>query len=252
MMKSTALFAGTPTHLVRCGILFLLSFAMTACLDESNSTVVLPIGTVSNNVIPDEIRDMLDDYIPIYEGNDIPDISGYFLADDVTSLYCSDEGNGGFEPGHKFNDQYMYFGPQNKSGIIYEYEEKEGKSITTSHLVQVMGSGDNFTAFYVAEGYSDENDDGVNETWTKVSTVISGTLTGYGIKNFKKAIIMVDKKDPLDKIMAVNAYRVFYEEDGIVERISKWNVPAKRMPSENAELEKSSSVSICSRNNNSK
>lgn len=236
MMKSTTQFAGAATHLVRCGVLFVLSCVLTACLDESNGTVVLPIGTVSNNVIPDEIRDMLEDKIPIYEGNDIPDISGYYLQNDVTALYCSDEGHGGYEPGHKFANTYMYFGPQNKSGIIYEYEEKQASSTSTSHLVQVMGKDNNFTAFYVAEGYADNNNDGVNETWTKTSTVISGTITPNGIKNYKEAFIMVEAKDPLNVIMAENEYRVFYEADGLVERISKWNAPARNVSSTGNEV----------------
>lgn len=231
MIKSTTPLTGTLTHFVWCGFLFMLSCMLTACMDNSDGTVVLPIGTVSNNVIPDEIRDMLEDKIPIYEGNDIPDISGYYLQDDVTALYCSDEGHGGYEPGHKFADKYIYFGPQNKSGIIYEYEDKQANTISTSHLVQVMGKGNNFTAFYVAEGYADYNHDGVNETWTKTSTVISGTITPNGIKNFKEAFIMVEANDPLDVIMAENEYRVFYEADGLVERISKWNAPIRRAPS---------------------
>lgn len=229
MMKSTTLFAGTTTSLVRCGFLFVLSCVLTACLDGNNGTVVLPTGTISKNVIPDEIRGVLENKIPIYEGNDAPNISGYYLLDDVTSLYCADEGHGGYAPGHKFADKYIYFGPQNKSGIIYEYEDKQGKSTNTSHLVQVMGQNNNFTAFYVSEGNTDYNDDGVKETWTKVSTVISGTITGGGITNYKEAIIMVDKNDPLDVIMDVNVYRVFYEEDGLVERVSRWNAPVKRI-----------------------
>lgn len=97
MKNSTILLAGTSVHLVLCGFLLLLSCVLTACMDKSNGTIVLPIGTVSNNVIPDEIRDVLEDKIPIYEGNDIPNISGYYLQDDVTALYCSDEGNIGYK-----------------------------------------------------------------------------------------------------------------------------------------------------------
>jgi len=46
---------------------------------------------------------------------------------------------------------------------------------------------------------------------------------------------MVDKKDPNDRYMKVNVYRVFYEADGLVARISDWRnsgsyAPAAKMP----------------------
>ena len=215
----------------KCLVLFSFVFAMTACLDETGETIVLPSGTVSSDVIPDELRGVIEKYIPIYEGNSMPNISGFYLADDVTAVYCSDEGNGGYEPGHKFIDYYYYFGPQNSNGVIYDFSAKEGKSISTSKLIQVTGDGSNFTAFYVTETNIDINDDGVNETWTKVSTVVSGRVTSEGFRDYKRAIIMVDKTDPYDKYMKVNVYRVFYEPDGLVERISDWrsgsNAPAK-------------------------
>ena len=150
--------------------------AMTACLNNDKMTVVLPTGTVSHNVIPDEIRDVLTDHIPVYEGNEIPNISGYFLADNVVSLYCSDEGSGGYSPGDSFADEYFYFGEITSRGLIYEYMEREGSTYFSSNLVQVMGDGNNFTAYYVTESNRDVDKDGTNETWSKISTILSGTI----------------------------------------------------------------------------
>lgn len=210
----------------KISLLACCSLLMTACLKDSNLTVMLPTGTVSNNVIPDEIRDLLTDHITIYEGNDLPDIEGYFLVDELQSLYCSDEGHGGFEPGHRFADEYIYFGPVSSAGLIYDYEEKQANTHATSDLVQVMGEGNNFTAYFVAEGYADMDGDGEEETWSKASTVMSGTISSEGIHNWRMAFIMVDKKDPLSKLMAVNEYRVFTEADNLASRIEKWNAPA--------------------------
>lgn len=214
--------------------LLLVAVAMTACLNNDRMTVVLPTGTVSHNVIPDELRDVITDHIPIYEGNEIPNISGYFLADNVVSLYCSDEENGGYPPGESFTDEYFYFGEITSRGLIYEYMEREGSAYYSSNLVQVMGEGNNFTAYYVTEGNTDLDDDGTNETWSKISTVLSGTITADGITNWKKVIIMVDKTDPLNKLMAVNVYRVFEESDGLAERISPWTAPERRHAPGNA------------------
>lgn len=224
------------THRYTC-FLILVAVSMTACLKNDRMTVVLPTGTVSHNVVPDEIRDIITDHIPINEGNEIPDISGYYLADNVVSLYCSDEGNGGYEPGHSFSDEYFYFGEITSRGLIYDYKEKEGLKYYSSNLVQVMGDGNNFTAYYVTEGYADYDGDGIEETWSKMSTILSGTITANGIRNWKKAIIMVDKTDPLNRLMAINVYRVFEEADGIAERISPWTAPERRHASGRASEE---------------
>ena len=221
------------TYLHTC-FLLLVSMAMTACLNNDRTTVVLPTGTVSHNVIPDELRDVITDHIPVYEGNEIPNISGYFLADNVVSLYCSDEGSGGYSPGDSFADEYFYFGEITSRGLIYEYMEREGSTYFSSNLVQVMGDGNNFTAYYVTESNRDVDKDGTNETWSKISTILSGTITADGITNWKKAIIMVDKIDPQNKLMDVNVYRVFEESDGIAERISPWTAPERRHAPGNA------------------
>ena len=214
-------------------VLLAIAAMLTGCLDDSRMTVVLPTGTVSTNVIPDAVRERLTEHIPIYEGDDTPDISGYFLEDNVVALYCSDEGNGGFEPGYAFADEYIHFGEVSSNGLIYVYEQKQAGEYSTSELVQVMGIGSNFTAYYVTEGYSDRDNDGTNETWTKVSTILSGTITNEGIRNLKKAIILVDKIDPFDVIMAINEYRVFEEADGLAARIQKWNMPERKgMPAD--------------------
>ena len=221
------------TYLHTC-FLLLVSMAMTACLNNDRTTVVLPTGTVSHNVIPDEIRDVLTDHIPVYEGNEIPNISGYYLADNVVSLYCSDEESGGYSPGESFADEYFYFGEITSRGLIYEYMEREGSTYFSSNLVQVMGDGNNFTAYYVTESNRDVDKDGTNETWSKISTILSGTITADGITNWKKAIIMVDKIDPQNKLMDVNVYRVFEESDGLAERISPWTAPERRHAPGNA------------------
>ena len=215
----------------KCIYLMCLLFMMTSCLRESNESLVIPSGTISSNVVPKEIRDKLEAHIPINEGNFPPTISGFYLEDEVTALFCSDEGNGGFEPGHKFVDKYLYFGPQNKNGLIYDYQGKSKASIEKSDLVQVTGKGDDFTAFYVTNSISDYNDDGIYETSSQVSTVLSGKVSETGFTNFKYAIVMVDKNDPLDKLMEKNVYRVFYESDGLVKRVPDWrgsSAPARR------------------------
>lgn len=228
------------THMkkINLGILLCLLLCMPSCLKESPETIVLPSGTISKDVIPEEIKDLLQTYMPIYEGIRIPTISGFYLADNITLLFNSNE-NDSFKPGHRFAKQYTYFGPQSSNGLIYEYEDKQGSSRGSSDLVQVTGKDDCFTAFYINETFRDYDEDGVEETWSKTSTVLSGKISEDGIKEWKLAIIMVDKTDPFGIIMYVNDFRVFYEDDDIVARIPDWRTSGAPARIKASESEKS-------------
>lgn len=194
----------------------LLVLAICGACSEHNNTIVLPAeGVVSTQVIPTEVRGALAEYMPIYEGTTPPIITGNYLMSPCVLLYTSD---GQFEQGYEFADQYMHFGEQ-ENGIIVNYNSKQGGSYSYSNQVQVMGSGNLFTAYFINTTERDFDDDGWNETYTKSSVLFSGILTSDGIENVRYAFIMLEKTDPLDKIMDVNAFRVFTGEE---ERASRY------------------------------
>lgn len=197
-------------------LLFMFVFAavcLTGCLREGIDTIALPFGKIPEGVIPQEIREQFEQYMPIYEGVTPPDITGEYLCDPDLIVYTSD---GQFDPGHQFAPLYFSFYNQTASGMA-AYKERQAYSYDESPEVYVVGSGNNFTAYFISTGT--RNDQYGN--WVasyKMSNVISGTVTEDGITNYKSAFIMLEKDDPDYTLMDVNEYRVFEDGDGIAVR----------------------------------
>jgi len=162
-------------------------------------------GSVSSGIIPDAIRGEFTGNMPIHSGTTPPDISGQFRADNFTLTGSSDKD---YPIGSKFADLYIAFikGADEK----LSYRERQGTSESGSDdvVVEIVGSGDSFTAYFVTTGTAD----GITN---KMSTVISGTLTDNGISNFYYAFVMLEKgPDPTNKLVPVNTYRIFKDGDG--------------------------------------
>lgn len=186
-------------------LILLLSsiFLMIGCLRKGDETIALPeIGTASN-VIPVEIRQEFESKMHIYEGTNPPDITGSFVISPMDLHYASDAENAPVS----FADCYIAF--YNRQGNTYEFKEKQSSTTGSSPLVTVIGSGNDFTAYFTNNSQSDDG------SWAIQATLISGTITSRGIENIKYAFIMLDAYDPNDHIMEVNEYRIFYDGDGV-------------------------------------
>lgn len=174
------------------------------------------------SVVPEDILINVKDHMPIYQGVNPPIIEGSYIADPLRVVYCAGQGNGGYEPGAmNFAPLYVRFTNQNTKNNTLDYEEKEGdisSSVGTGAFIS--GSGNNFTAFFNREGTSEN-------IYTKTAIVISGTLTGQGIKNFHYAFVMVDKGyDPEPILMAKGVYLIFDDADNLAATTS-WRSPQK-------------------------
>lgn len=175
-----------------------------------------------NSVVPEDILINVKDYMPIHQGVNPPIIEGSYLVDPLRVVYCADEGNGGYAPGSmNFAPLYIRFTNQNPKNNTLDYEEKEGDiSSAVGDGAFISGSGNNFTAFFNTEGTS-------QNIYTKTAIVISGTLTGQGIKNFYYAFVMVDKGyDPDPVLMAKGVFRIFDDADNLAVTTS-WKSPQK-------------------------
>ena len=169
------------------------------------------------DVVPSDIRVKLEKYITIYNGVNPPNIEGTYFVDPFVTVYCEDEGNGGYEPGDVVNSMYMRFSNQNMTINTIDFEEKSitGSSSSVGKGAFISGNGDNFSAFFNTEGTTD----GI---YTKTALVISGTKTTSGIKNLQYAFVMVEKgSDPNGLVMQEGIFRVFKDEDGLSEN-SSW------------------------------
>ena len=199
------------------GILFAFTFLFTGCLSDGDETISLEMPKDEDNridnVVPPDIQEQLDDYIPIYRGVDPPNITGTYLVDPLTTVYCEDYPNGGgFAPGKVVNSLVIRFTNQNTktNAIDYDsYNAKDPNNYAEGNGAFVSGSGNNFTAYFNTEGHS-------NGIYNKTALVISGTMTSNGIKDLHYAFIMVKKgSDPGNSLMDEGVYRVFKDGDGL-------------------------------------
>lgn len=207
-----------PIHLTICLIVTLIG--LQSCIKSDNSTVALPLeeqeGDIPYAVIPTEIRKELKEHMNLYKGKNPPSVIGEYVISPEVAKYCSDEG--GYSKGTEVTPTYFAF-VENRGKI--SYYEKEGSTEGSSDDVSIVGSGDNFTASFISESWSDKDYDGKEETYTKTSVLISGTKTTEGIKNCEYAFVMLEKKDPLNIIMEVNGFRIFEDKDGLASN-SSW------------------------------
>ena len=163
------------------------------------------------DVVPDDIREDMDDHMPIYPGTNPPNIEGCYFIDPFETVYCEDydNGSGGYAPGHIVNSYYCLFQNQNASDNTIDFK---GKSVSGSQTDEgngayISGSGNNFTAFFNTIGESS----GIS---TKTALVISGTKTADGIKDLYYAFVMVEKgDDPNHQLMDEGVFRVFRDKD---------------------------------------
>ena len=173
-------------------------------------TGVKPIDTV----VPEEIREKMEPYIPIYDGVNPPNVEGTYLASPFVAVYCED---GHYSPGHQVVDLVLRFSNQDftLNRIDLDTYEK-GISSSSGPGAFISGDGADFSAFFNIQGTS------YGVTF-KEALVISGTMTNQGIKNLYYAFVMVEKgDDPNHKVMEAGYFRVFKDKDGLSVPTS-WN-----------------------------
>lgn len=210
------------------GVLALLVclLTFTACPlddDEKDKDNGGGSGTVDprlGQVIPDEYRNQMARYIPIYDGVNPPSVEGVYVSSPEVLVY--DTGSGTTEAGHVYGDYYFKFTNQNgtKNTLDYSYYGAGGRDTGTGRGAYISGEGNNFTIFSAQEGVSD----GIRY---KVVKVISATVTSGALKNFYEAFLMKEKSgDPKNTLMPVGAFRVTKDGDGLAETAT-WPVSAR-------------------------
>jgi len=147
----------------------------------------------------------MENYMPFYEGTTPPIITGTYVISPEKLVYTTDN----LSLSTSFVDNYIRFSNQNTVINRAVYDKKQGSDMAHSDSVLVIGSGNNFTAYFVATGIS-------YGVYTKTTTVISGTVTVSGISGLHYAFVMADKgADPKDSVAAIGTFRVFKDNDGL-------------------------------------
>lgn len=163
-----------------------------------------------NRVIPEEIIDQMDDYIPIYEGNNPPNVEGQYLLSPSELVYDSTHG---FSIGHIFDDLYFQFLNQDMENNTLDYVEEQGNSSQVGTGAFISGEGDRFSVFFNTDGNAVYDD---YSFWYKTALVISGIKTADGIKDLDYAFVLVDKgDDPKPYYIPSGSFRVFKDGDGL-------------------------------------
>ena len=167
--------------------------------------------------IPQEYLSKMSAYMPIYSGNTPPDIEGTYKMSVQVMVYNSDV-NSSYQAGKTFADGISEYTNQNKTSntVQYRYEERKASSnevlsTTTVEEAKLLGKGNTFTSFTIVKSTQ------TNGTWSKLATLLSGTMTSSGIKDFYRGILMLDKYDPNNNLMKIGDFRIFKDQDGLSE-----------------------------------
>ena len=175
-----------------------------------------------NQVIPEEILDQMDDYIPIYDGWNPPNVEGQYLVSPLAITY---DGTNQYEIGDVFTDLYCQFLNQDMVHNTLDYQEKTGGSTSTGTGAFISGEGNRFSVFFNTEGVSVYSDYSIN---IKTALVISGIMTSEGIKDVYYAFVLVDKSDdPSHHIIDIGGFRVFKDSDGLSVPVNYFNSSSK-------------------------
>lgn len=173
-------------------------------------------------LIPDEIRDVIDEYIPIYDGMNPPNIEGsYYLSPQIligSSLSYD-------QIGKEYNSEYQKYGNQD---MVNNTIDMVRVSVSETDWSKgsgafISGTGNNFTIFFDQTGESYETNE-AGESYTipyKWVYIVSGTKTANGIKDLTVGFVMKEKGyDPEEKIVDVGTFRFFTDPDGISQATS--------------------------------
>lgn len=163
------------------------------------------------DIIEPELLDNIEKYIPIHRGNNPPVVNGTYFINPTVTVFCEDQGNGGYDPGKIVESEYIRLSNQNNKTLTIDYEEISAS--LTSHLEGkgsfICGDGNYFSIYFDTEGSSD----GIS---FRTALVISGEKTSGGIKDLYYAFVMVEKgSDPTHELMEEGVFRVFKDQDGI-------------------------------------
>lgn len=182
-----------------------------------------------DQVVPSDIREQMEPYIDIYDGNNPPNIEGEYIASPWELVYSSH----GYSPGDIFADRYFKFYNQNLHNNTLDYKGKQASSEDTGTGAFISGEGNNFSVFFNTEGVTHYSEYDIN---TKTALIVSGTLAEGGISNLQYAFVMVDKSDdPNHHVIDVGVFRVFHDQDGF-SPVSNWYSAKRRVDGYNPNL----------------
>lgn len=203
-------------NLLLMGILFSGGMMLSGCVNADNPVDPKPekpqVDERVEQVIPEEIRTEIEQFIPIYDGVTPPNVEGSYYMDPEALIGTSLSYD---QIGKHFSSEYQKFSGQDmvKNTINMVRVQGGGSEWMKGTGAFISGSGDNFTIYFDMEGESS----GIP---VKEAIVLSGTKTPAGIKNLTWGFILKEKgDDPHGYVVPVGSFRIAADEDGMSESV---------------------------------
>lgn len=195
-------------------LFFIGSIIIISCKKEESLIDPNGLSKDINSFISEEILAILDSLgMPINRGGNPPSIEGTYLVS-PNNLFSSNRGNDII--GNQFADLSLTLSEQNTENLTVITQTTqlsiEGEGVGS----YIVGEGNEFTIFSKLLSVDFERNDS-----TLSSEIYSGTIDKEGIINFYYCLIMLDDYgDPNNRWIEIGDARVFYDSDGLAERVA--------------------------------
>ena len=174
-------------------------------------------GHIPSSVLPDAIADEIGQYMNIYSGENPMVMDSVFNASPYVLIHTNFvEATDSVY--HDFRFQFIKK-DNNKVDLIVWQWNNEIEAYTPEDVrdVYMLGSGNNFTAYYLKEDYSEGG-------YVRLAAIFSGTWdeANNAVNDFKVATIVVKTFENPD-YTPENSYGIFGDADGVSEYFSLIN-----------------------------
>ena len=172
-------------------------------------------GELPTSVLPEVLADTLAHYFKIYDGENPAKVVGQFVSEPHVLQFSTSPDD---VIGSEFAPRYICFVRNGDRVDFYgkQWDEEMGKYYEEAYRkLNVVGTGENFTCYYITEGYP-------NGMYAKQSTIFSGkwneSLGGMG--DFQVAVLLLETSGN-PNLEPVNTIRVLGDADSLA-RDTTW------------------------------
>lgn len=167
-------------------------------------------------VSADLLNTMKTQGMPINEGANPPNIEGIFASSPhiLVVPYDGDNNKAGFV----FSELIMKFSDQNNaSDGSVSIDTKSAGTTSTGIGGFISGSGNKFSLFA-------ELDVKYGTATAKQVRVFSGEITPTGIQDFYTTLVIKEKNDPDNLLLAIGKMRIIKDGDGLASKLSAFRI----------------------------
>lgn len=167
-------------------------------------------GTLPKEVLPASIETTVAQYFTVHTGETPAVFSGQFVSQPHVLLHSTVAN----DTVQVYNERYIAFIKNDKLIDFYGKQwdnDRQDYYFEAYTNLYVIGTGDEFTCYYLTEGYPDG-------MYAKQSTVFSGKWNeSYGgLKDFQVAVILLETSGN-PNLAPVNSFRVLGDGDGLAQ-----------------------------------